>query len=59
MAVPKRKTSKSTTRLRRTHKKLGQVNLVNCSNCSEKKLPHQVCPKCGYYQGKQVVEVED
>ncbi|MBT6002627.1 MAG: 50S ribosomal protein L32, partial [Candidatus Marinimicrobia bacterium] len=27
---------------------------ITCSNCSEPKLPHRVCPHCGYYKGKQV-----
>ena len=59
MAVPSRKTSKSVKKQRRTHKKLAQVNLISCSNCQEKILPHRVCPKCGQYHGKQVVMVDD
>lgn len=59
MAVPQRRTSKSVTRLRRTHKKIKPVTLINCSNCSHKKLPHQVCPKCGYYNGKEILEIEN
>ncbi len=26
-----------------------------CPNCEEKKLPHRVCPSCGYYKGKQII----
>jgi len=22
------------------------------------KLPHRVCPQCGYYKGRQVVEIK-
>jgi large subunit ribosomal protein L32 len=27
-----------------------------CPNCQEKKLPHRVCPHCGHYKGREVVE---
>jgi len=30
-----------------------------CPRCSSPKLPHRVCPTCGYYRGKKMVEVED
>lgn len=55
MAVPKRKTSKSRKRKRRTHWKLKSPNLIECSQCHELKLPHRVCPACGYYDGEKVV----
>lgn len=54
MAVPKRRTSKTRKRKRRTHKKLKAPNLVECSHCHELKLPHRVCPECGYYKGEKV-----
>ena len=31
----------------------------NIPNCQEPKLSHRVCPRCGYYKGKPVVEVEE
>ncbi len=55
MAVPKRKTSKSRKRKRRTHWKLNTPNLAECSQCHEKILPHRVCPACGHYKGEEVV----
>ena len=39
MAVPKRKTSKSRKRKRRTHYKLQRPNLDRCSNCGAAKAP--------------------
>jgi large subunit ribosomal protein L32 len=33
-------------------------NLVQCSNCGEMRMPHTVCPSCGFYQGREVVSVE-
>ncbi|EDM77372.1 ribosomal protein L32 [Plesiocystis pacifica SIR-1] len=32
--------------------------LSSCPNCEELMLSHRVCPACGYYKGRQVVEVE-
>lgn len=57
MANPKRKTSKARKRARRTHWKIASPNLVACPQCHAAKLPHRVCPECGYYKGKEVVSV--
>jgi large subunit ribosomal protein L32 len=56
VAVPKRKTSKSVKRKRRTHFKLNTPTMAVCPNCGEMTLSHQVCKKCGYYKGKLVQE---
>ena len=59
MAVPKRKVSKARRNTRNSANfKATQVTLVECPECHEKKQPHKVCPHCGYYNGKQVVETE-
>ena len=58
MAVPARRTSKTTKRLRRTHFKLAAKNLAVCSNCGESIKPHTVCSHCGYYNGKKVIDVQ-
>lgn len=26
-----------------------------CSHCNKETLPHTVCPYCGFYKGKEVV----
>ncbi|MBK6421854.1 MAG: 50S ribosomal protein L32 [Gemmatimonadetes bacterium] len=59
MAVPKRKTSKSRKRLRRGHHKAASVATQPCPRCTSPKLSHRVCPTCGYYRGKKMIEVED
>ena len=59
MAVPKRRTSKRKKRARRTHYKAAAITLQPCDRCGDLKLPHRVCPTCGYYKGEQRVAVED
>ena len=59
MAVPKRKKSKSKRDKRRTHQKIAAPNLSNCPECGEATLPHHVCPSCGYYRGRKVIETEE
>ncbi|WP_163654377.1 50S ribosomal protein L32 [Listeria sp. PSOL-1] len=56
MAVPFRRTSKTKKRKRRTHFKLQVPGMNECSNCGEMKLSHRVCPECGHYDGKEVVQ---
>ncbi|AMB99653.1 50S ribosomal protein L32 [Aerococcus urinaehominis] len=58
MAVPKRKTSKSRKNKRRTHYKLEVPGMVTCPNCGELRKSHHVCPSCGHYDGKEVVQVD-
>ena len=54
MANPKYKTPRSKTRRRRSHLSLTAPTLVACNNkdCKELKVPHQVCPECGSYDGR-------
>ena len=58
MAVPKRKVSKARRDKRRSsHWKLSVPGVVACPNCGKPRLPHRACKECGYYNGRQVVEV--
>lgn len=59
MAVPKQRTPKSRRDRRRAHHALKAKNLVQCNNCGEMRLPHRVCPTCGYYKGREVLIIED
>src|SRR5438477_618160 len=58
MPNPKRRHSKQRTSTRRAHDALKSRSLSECPNCHERKLPHRVCPKCGYYKGREVLEVK-
>ena len=59
MPNPKRRHSNSRTQKRRAHDALKQPGQTECPNCHEKKMPHRACAKCGYYKGREVVEVKE
>ncbi len=59
MANPKRKTSKTRRNKRRTHYKAKAPKLAKCPVCGATYVYHRVCPVCGSYRGKKVIEVEE
>jgi len=59
VAVPKRKTSKSKRDKRRTHQKIAPLDVTTCPQCSDPKLPHHMCPSCGFYKGRTVIEMDE
>ncbi|OGO63459.1 MAG: 50S ribosomal protein L32 [Chloroflexi bacterium RBG_19FT_COMBO_55_16] len=56
---PKRKHSQGRRDRRRAHDALSPKNLVQCPNCGEMRLPHRICPNCGHYQGREVIEAKE
>ena len=59
MPNPKRKHSKSRRDKRRSaNSKLYAANLAVCPQCKKLRMPHRVCPHCGYYNGKPVVIIQ-
>ena len=60
MAVPKRKVSKARRDKRRSsHWKLDMPTMAKCPHCGAYVLSHRVCKACGYYNGKQIVTVDE
>ncbi len=64
MPNPKRRHSNTRTRKRRTHDKMAVLAAridPNCplgaDNC-EPHASHRVCPKCGYYNGRPVLQIK-
>jgi large subunit ribosomal protein L32 len=53
--LPKRKLSSARRNRRRANDFLTANNLTQCPNCGEMRLPHTVCPSCGYYRGREVI----
>ncbi len=56
MPNPKRRHSKARKKKRRAHDALPRTGTSICPNCGERKLPHRVCPECGSYKGREIVE---
>lgn len=54
---PKRKHSQGRRDRRRGQDTVKAANLVQCSNCGELRPPHTVCPSCGHYQGREVINL--
>jgi large subunit ribosomal protein L32 len=59
MAVPKRRQSNTRSRKRRSHHALKPKQLSYCPKCSTAVPQHVVCPNCGYYMGRVIVESEE
>ena len=57
--LTERKFSHGRTHRRRAHDALALPKLVECPHCKTPRLPHQVCPSCGYYKGVEVVKHEN
>ncbi len=58
MPVPKKRRSKSRKRLHRALWTAEAPKLTTCSNCGAAKRPHFVCPECGFYKGKTVIQIK-
>lgn len=59
MAVPKYKVSKARRDKRKSaNSKVTLSPLIECPFCHELKESHKVCPKCGMYKGKKIIETE-
>ncbi len=57
MAVPKKRHTKSRRNRRRGNIFLNKPTLTSCPNCGKDSLPHMACSNCGYYKGKEVIDV--
>ena len=57
MAVPKKNHSHQRQQKRSANWKGELKNVIDCKNCGAKHLAHNICPSCGYYNGRKYVEV--
>ena len=59
MAVPKQRKGRMATHNRRSaNSKLDAAARSTCPQCGATKLPHRVCPNCGYYKDREVIVTE-
>lgn len=57
MAVPKHRTSKAKGGSRESaneKRSMGELSL--CTQCGVERMPHRVCPECGFYKDRIVKE---
>ncbi len=60
MATPIYKTSKSKAASRKAaNMRLKTPELTTCPTCGNLIPSHHVCPKCGYYGGKQIIKKDE
>ena len=57
MAVPKQHRSKSRQGQRRMHIYLKSSKTADCPKCGKTVLAYTVCQSCGYYKGREVINV--
>jgi large subunit ribosomal protein L32 len=59
MPNPKRRHSKRRTSTRRAHDHLKKPAMAECPSCHQMMVPHRVCPHCGKYNNREVIEVAE
>ena len=57
MAVPKQGHTRGKVGRSRMHKFIKPVHLNVCPKCKKPVLSHTVCLNCGFYKGKEVINV--
>jgi len=57
MANPKQRHTKSRRDIRRAHIHLTSPLLTKCPKCGRLTKPHTICPYCGYYRDKEIIDV--
>ena len=57
MAVPKRKTTVSKRKKRRSHHKISKVNIVEDKKTGEYRMSHHIDLKTGFYNGKKILDI--
>jgi large subunit ribosomal protein L32 len=55
---PKKRIPRAAQGERRSHLALRAMNLVPCPQCKNPKPPHQACPNCGMFRGRQVIPIK-
>ncbi|MFA6118524.1 MAG: 50S ribosomal protein L32 [Parachlamydiales bacterium] len=58
MAVPRNRTSNAKKGSRSAHSALKAKCFSKCSNCGKPKMPHRVCPECGFYSNRAIITNE-
>ena len=57
MAVPRHKHTRASVGQRRMHIFINPASLTTCAKCAKAVKPHTICQSCGYYKGKDFINV--
>jgi len=52
------RSNKAHTGNRRSHHKVSEARISACVKCGADHVRHQMCPKCGAYRGREVLDVK-
>ena len=52
------RSNKAHTGNRRSHHGVSETRLSACVKCGADHVRHQMCPKCGTYRGREVLDVK-
>jgi large subunit ribosomal protein L32 len=55
MPNPVKRHSRTRRNMRRAHDALTAVQTSACPNCTKPKMPHRLCPHCGFYKGREII----
>lgn len=55
MAVQQHRVSKMRCRRRKAANRYKGIQTDRCSKCGDTRLPHRVCPSCGFYKDRQII----
>jgi large subunit ribosomal protein L32 len=56
--LPKKKYPKARQGKRRQHIRVAPKQVTTCPQCHSARLPHHVCPVCGYYHGREAIIIK-
>ncbi|MFA6909306.1 MAG: 50S ribosomal protein L32 [Patescibacteria group bacterium] len=58
MGLPSKRRTKQSKRERAAHFALSPIQLTTCPKCKQAIRPHRVCPHCGYYRGRDILQID-
>lgn len=57
MGTQKQKRTKAARNQRRSHHALTGIGSTKCAKCGKEIKPHHACSSCGFYKGREVIDV--
>ncbi len=56
MAVPRNRHSNARKNTKKAHSAKKKKNTTQCSNCGKMIVPHRICPYCGFYGKRMIIQ---